>query len=102
MVTGTHCQDIKKQKFLIDLTNGEYKLRFGLNFNFSPTGVIYAYSMVNVPKMSLNKEYLLLIGGKYSAGDHFSDKVHRYDGLLKSTVVDGEGKRTVVTGKWSF
>ena len=58
--------------------------------------------MVNVPKMSLNKEYLLLIGGKYSAGDHFSDKVHRYDGLLKSTVVDGEGKRTVVTGKWSF
>ena len=50
---------------------------------FSPTGVIYAYSMVNVPQTKFSEEYLLLIGGEYSYSGKpktFSDQVHKYNG----------------------
>ena len=53
---------------------------------FWPTGVISSYSMVNVPKIGYNEEYLLLIGGLYSIDeaktnpDMYSDKVHKYNG----------------------
>ena len=59
--------------------NGEYKWTLGPNYNFSPYGNIYAYSMVNVPQMGLNEEYLLLIGGM-DLLDNFYDKVHKYNG----------------------
>ena len=36
-------------------------------------------SMVNVPQMGLNEEYLLLIGGR-DYDDNFFDKVHKYNG----------------------
>ena len=48
-------------------------------YNFSSTGYIYHYSMVNVPQTRFNEEYLLLIGGIYS-DDNFSDKVHKFNG----------------------
>ena len=60
--------------------NGRYKWNIGLNYNFSPKGVIFEYSMVNIPEIKNKHEYLLLIGGRYSFNDDYSDKIHRYDG----------------------
>ena len=72
--------DHQKTEILDRSNNGEYKWTLGANYNFSPTGRIFHYSMVNVPHMRFNEEYLLLIGGKYS-GNKFSDKVHKYNGV---------------------
>ena len=66
--------------------NGQYKWTVGPEYDFSPTGVIFDYSMVNVPKIGLNEEYLLFIGGLYSYDERmtnpyvYSDKVHKYNG----------------------
>ena len=70
-----------KTEILDRTNNGEYKWTFGPNYYFTP-GIIRSYSMVNVPKIGLNEEYLLLIGGKYNSDDdsRYSDKVHRYNG----------------------
>ena len=61
--------------------NGAYKWSINRDYNFSPTGDIFGYSMVNVPQTKTNEEYLLLIGGCYSFAkmktnsNVYSDKV---------------------------
>ena len=42
-----------------------YKWSINRDYNFSPTGDIFGYSMVNVPKTGTTEEYLLLIGGSF-------------------------------------
>ena len=44
----------QKTEILDRSYNGEYKWTLGPNYNFSPTGKIYLYSMVNVPQMGFN------------------------------------------------
>ena len=90
LITVGDIDDNQKTEILDRSYNGEYKWTLGPNYNFSPTGSIHLYSMVNVPQMGFNEEYLLLIGGRYSFDD-FSDKVHKYNekwsffGNLKKT-----------------
>ena len=71
--------DNKKTEILDRSDNGQYKWSLGQDYNFSPTGKIYHYSMVNVPQIGSNEEYLLLIGGK-NGGYSYLDKVHKYNG----------------------
>ena len=83
LVTVGDLEGHDKTEILERTFYGKYKWTFGPNYNFSPSGVISSYSMVNVPQTELNEEYLLLIGGKYSlAGkpEVYSDQVHKYNG----------------------
>ena len=63
-----------------------YKWSINRDYNFSPTGDIFGYSMVNVPKTGTTEEYLLLIGGCHSliqlktSSNAYSRKVHKYNG----------------------
>lgn len=65
---------------------GTYKWSINRDYNFSPTGDIFGYSTVNVPKTETKEEYLLLIGGCYSLiemktnPNAYSKKVHKYNG----------------------
>ena len=72
----------QKTEILDRSYNGEYKWTLGPNYNFSPDGKISSYSMVNVPQMGFNEEYLLLIGGRFGGlnPEDYSDKVHKYNG----------------------
>ena len=71
----------EKTEILDRSYNGVYKWTLGPNYNFSPTGKIYQYSMVNVPQMGFNEEYLLLIGGYDGSGSGgYIDKVHKFNG----------------------
>ena len=82
LITVGDRTDNQKTEILDRAHNGEYKWTLGPNYNFSPTGKIYHYSMVNVPQMGLNEEYLLLIGGQKKGYPNYeySDKVHKYNG----------------------
>ena len=80
LITVGDSDDNQKTEILHGPFNkGEYGWTFGRNYKFSQTGVIYAYSMVNIPQMGYNEEYLLLIGGKHST-DNYSDKIYKYNG----------------------
>jgi len=79
LITVGDIDDNQKTEILRGPFNGKYKWTLGPNYKFSQTGVIYAYSMVNVPQIGSNDEYLLLIGGKYSKED-YSDKIYKYNG----------------------
>ena len=77
---------MKSTEILDQTGNGAYKWSINRDYNFSPTGDIFGYSMVNVPQTKTNEEYLLLIGGCYSFAQMktnpsvYSDKVHKYNG----------------------
>ena len=86
LITVGHQVVHQKTEILGRSNNGQYKWTIGPDYTFSPTGVIFEYSMVNVPKNRFDEEYLLLIGGLYSNDkrktnpDVYSDKVHKYNG----------------------
>ena len=86
LITVGHQVVHQKTEILGRSNNGQYKWTIGPDYTFSPTGVIFEYSMVNVPKIGFSEEYLLLIGGLYSNDkrktnpDVYSDKVHKYNG----------------------
>ena len=74
----------QKTEILDRSYNGEYKWTLGPNYDFSGSSKFFDYSMVNVPQIGFNEEYLLVIGGQCSTyGSTFwelSDKVHKYNG----------------------
>ena len=86
LITVGRQVDHQKTEILNRSSNGQYKWTLGPDYKFSPTGVIFGYSMVNVPQIGYNEEHLLLIGGLYSYAeretnpDVYSDKVHKYNG----------------------
>ena len=86
LITVGYEVDHQKTEILNQSANEQYKWILGPYYNFSSTGVIFRYSMVNVPKIGNNEEYLLFIGGLYSWDDRktnpdvYSDKVHKYNG----------------------
>ena len=77
ITVGNHNHE--KTEILDQSHNGQYTWTLGPNYHFSPTGHIFSYSMVNIPQIGSNEEYLLLIGGKYSYKE-YSDQVHKYNG----------------------
>ena len=82
ITVGDYWSKHEKTEILERSNNGEYKWTFGSKYSFTSTRYIYDYSMVNVPRMGSNEEYLLLIGGKFGGlkREDYSDKVHKYNG----------------------
>ena len=79
LVTVGDVASNQKTEILDESFDGEYKWTLGPDYNFSRSGYIYDYSMVNIPKMGSNEEYLLLIGGQFD-WNLFLKKVHKYNG----------------------
>ena len=69
----------QKTEILDRSDNEQYKWTLGSNTKFSSTGKIYDYSMVNIPQIGFQEEFLLLIGGEYSGGV-YSDRVYKFNG----------------------